>query len=127
MTLWEVKTERAVVEPTGTGEYRVAIDVVAKKMTADSVGKETEVPMDDLVEIGVFAPGGEDDDPDASHGKQLYLKQPSIKNGKQTISITVPRMPGRAGIDPLKKLIDRKGDDNVVKVETGATAARYAR
>ena len=27
-------------------------------MTADSVGNATEVPMDDLVELGVFAPVG---------------------------------------------------------------------
>lgn len=28
-------------------------------MRADSVGNETEAPMDDVVEIGVFAPGSE--------------------------------------------------------------------
>ena len=31
---------------------------VAKKMRADSVGNETEVAMDDFVEIGVFPPAG---------------------------------------------------------------------
>ena len=35
----------------------MTLDVVAKKMRSDSAGKETEVPMDDLVDIGVFAPG----------------------------------------------------------------------
>jgi hypothetical protein len=130
ITLWDVKTERAVVEPTGTGEYRVTIDVVAKKMRADSVGKETEVPMDDLVEIGVFAPGG-----DKGVGQPLYLKQHRIRSGKQTIRITLPRPayakgsgavspklreggdPARAGIDPNHKLIDRQGTDNVVEVK----------
>ena len=76
ITLWDVKTERAVVEPTGTGEYRVTIDVVAKKMRADSVGKETEVPMDDLVDIGVFAPGG-----DKGLCEPLYLKRHRIRSG----------------------------------------------
>ena len=38
VTLWDVRTERASVEPTGTGEYQVTLDVVAKKMRADSVG-----------------------------------------------------------------------------------------
>jgi hypothetical protein len=75
ITLWNVKTERAVVEPTGTGEYRVTIDVVAKKMRADSVGQETEVPMDDFVEIGVFAPGG-----DKGLGEPLYLKRHPIRS-----------------------------------------------
>ena len=60
ITLWDVKTQSAAVEPTGDGEYEVTLDVVAKKLRADSVGNETEVPMDDLVEIGVFAPGEDD-------------------------------------------------------------------
>jgi ABC-2 type transport system permease protein len=88
----------------------VRIDVVGRKMRADSVGKETEVPMDDLVEIGVFAP---------------YLEQHRIRSsGKQTISITVlsPKLreggePARAGIDPWHKLIDREREDNVVEVK----------
>jgi hypothetical protein len=36
----------------------------------------------------------------------------------QTISITVPREPARAGIDPSNKLIDRNREDNVVDVKT---------
>jgi ABC-2 type transport system permease protein len=98
----------------------VRIDVVGRKMRADSVGKETEVPMDDLVEIGVFAPGG-----DKGVGQPLYLEQHRIRSsGKQTISITVlsPKLreggePARAGIDPWHKLIDREREDNVVEVK----------
>jgi ABC-2 type transport system permease protein len=107
VTLWDVKAERARVERTGTSEYQLSLDVVAKKFRADSVGKETEVPMDDLVEIGVFAPSGE----------SLSLKQHRIHTGKQTLSITVPREPARAGIDPRNKLIDQRRDDNVVEVK----------
>ena len=109
VTLWDVRAERARIEPTGTGEYRVTLDVVAKKVRADSVGNETEVPMDDLVEIGVFGPGGA-----AGLGAPLYLKRHRISSGKQTISIIVPRQPARAGIDPYRKLIDREGQDNIV-------------
>ena len=58
VTLWDVKTERAVVARTARRRStEVTLDVVAKKMRADSVGHETETPMDDFVEIGVFAPG----------------------------------------------------------------------
>ncbi len=70
--------------------------------------------MHDLVEIGVFAPGGDD-----AFGAPLYLQQHRIRSGEQTIRITVPREPARAGIDPHRKLIDRQGQDNVVDVETG--------
>jgi ABC-type transport system involved in multi-copper enzyme maturation permease subunit len=111
VTLWEVKAERAHVEPSATGEYVLTINVVAKKMRADSVGNETPVPMNDLVEIGVFAPGDGD-----GLGAPLYLKQHRIRSGRQTITVTVPREPARAGIDPYRKLIDRQRDDNVVEV-----------
>ena len=52
-------------------------------MRSDSVGKETEVPMDDLFDIGVFAPGEGDGLRDP-----LYLQQHRISSGKQTIRIT---------------------------------------
>ena len=113
VTLWDVRTERAVVEPAGTGAYTVAIDVVAKKTRADSVGRESEVPMDDLVEVGVFAAPHEG----GAQGETLYLTRHRIKSGKQTIRITVPKEPSRAGIDPYRKLIDRDDEDNVVTVK----------
>ena len=109
ITLWDVRTRSAVVEPAGNGAYQVTLDVVAKKLRADSVGKETETPMNDFVEIGVFAPGEGD-------GAPLYLKRHRIRDGEQTIRITVPREPGRAGIDPYRKLIERDREDNMVGV-----------
>jgi ABC-2 type transport system permease protein len=112
VTLWEVKTERAVAERTERGEYEVALDVVARKVRADSLGKETETPMDDLVELGVFAAGAGDD-----LGAPLYLKQHRIRSGTQRIRVTVPKEPSRAGIDPYRMLIDRQGGDNVVEVK----------
>ncbi len=112
ITLWDVRTTAARVEPTGTGAFRVTLDVTASKVRADSIGNETAVPMNDLVEIGVFAPaaGGE------SRGAPLYLRRHRIRGGRQTITVTVPRRPARAGIDPLHKLIQREPGDNVVDV-----------
>jgi hypothetical protein len=111
ITLWDVETRRAVAARTAGGQYEVTLDVVARKVRADSVGHETETPMNDLVEIGVFAPGkGE------GLGAPLYLKRHRVRSGRQTIRVTVPREPARAGIDPYRKLIDRERADNVVEV-----------
>jgi ABC-type transport system involved in multi-copper enzyme maturation permease subunit len=118
ITLWDLRTEQATVEPTGAGEYAVTLAVVGRKVRADSVGGETEVPMDDLVEIGVFAPGE-----GGGLGEPLYLKRHRIRSGEQTIRITVPREPARAGIDPYRKLFDRQRDDNVVAAEAARTVA----
>jgi ABC-2 type transport system permease protein len=120
ITLWDVRTERGVVERTDNGQYEVTLDVVARKMRADSVGHETETPMDDLVEIGVFAPGKGDG---GDFGTPLYLQRHRIRSGKQTIRITVRREPSRAGIDPHRKLIDRERDNNVVELERGGATS----
>ncbi|HEU5050461.1 MAG TPA: M1 family aminopeptidase, partial [Gemmatimonadales bacterium] len=112
VTLWEVSTRRAVAEATGTGEFVVTLDVVAKKLRADEDGRESEVPLDEAVEIGVFAAGD-----GRAPGEPLYLRRHRIRSGEQTIRISVPREPSRAGIDPRRRLIDRNGDDNVVGVE----------
>ncbi|HEX6901997.1 MAG TPA: M1 family aminopeptidase [Thermoanaerobaculia bacterium] len=112
ITLWEVETRRAGVARTADGRYEVTLDVAARKLQADSVGKATETPMNDFVEIGVFAPsrGGRD-------GEPLYLKRHRIHSGRQTIRVTVPREPALAGVDPYHKLIDRDSGDNLVEVK----------
>ncbi len=119
ITLWDVRAEAVRVEPAGTGEYRVTLDVVARKVRADSIGVETEIPMDDEVEIGLFTGGGAGGDP-------LYLRRHRIRSGRQSITVTVPREPAWAGIDPHRKLIQREPDDNIVKVEESAVAGRVA-
>jgi ABC-2 type transport system permease protein len=117
VTLWDVSTKRAEVERNSAGQYVVTMDVSAKKMRADSIGNETEVPMNDFVEIGVFAAGEGDE-----RGEQLYLQRHRIVSGQQTIRITVPRAPARAGVDPWRKLIDRDRYDNVVEVKAAGAS-----
>jgi aminopeptidase N len=120
ITLWNVSASQARVEPTGTGAYRVSLDVTASKVRADSIGNETQVPMNDLVEIGVFAPAA---DGESGRGPPLYLRRHRIRGGRQTITVVVPRAPARAGIDPHHKLIQREVTDNVVEVEAATPAA----
>jgi hypothetical protein len=74
--------------------------------------------MDEPVEIGVFAGSALDGSP----GEELYLKQHRIHSGKQTIVVTVQRLPTRAGIDPYRKLIDRDRNNNVGDVVTRSRA-----
>lgn len=112
VTVWDVATERAVVERTDGGEYVVTLDVTARKVRADSIGNETEVQMDDHVEIGVFPRGAA-----GGPGEPLLLELHRIRSGRQTIRITVPELPARAGIDPYRRLIDRRRGDNVVSVD----------
>jgi ABC-2 type transport system permease protein len=122
ITLWNVRTERAIVEPAGDGQYRVTIHVHGSKFRADSAGNETEVPMNDLVDVGVFAGARSADDP----GEPLYLRRHRIRSGAQTISVLVQRVPERAGVDPYDKLIQRETRASLVDVETPGDTGRAA-
>ena len=51
----------------------------------DSVGAEREVPMDDIVEVGVYA-----DAADGRRGAPLYLRTHRVRAGAQRITVTVP-------------------------------------
>jgi ABC-2 type transport system permease protein len=113
-TLWELETVRAVAEETGAGAWQVTLDVRARKVVVDTADIETDVPMDDLVQIGVFAgaEGGQ------ASGGPLYLRMHRVRAGDQTITVTVPRKPTRAGIDPYHLLVDLEVDDNLRDVTT---------
>ena len=103
ITLWDLRATSARAEAMGTGEYRVTLEVEATKLRSDSLGSDTEVPMDDFVEIAVFAPAKEGQ----LVGEALYLDKHRIRSGRQTITVTVPAIPARAGIDPYHTLITR--------------------
>ena len=110
-TFWELTTERATAEPTAGGEWRVTLEVDAHKIAVDTMGIETDMPMDDLVEIGVYAPGEAGEE-----GEKLYLEMHRVRSGPQTITVTVSGRPARAGIDPRHLLIDVTPYDNVVDI-----------
>ncbi len=94
----------------------MTLDVQARKVVVDSAGVETPVPMDDWVEVGVFAPAEEGEE----LGKPLYVQMHRIRSGEQAITVTVPREPAHAGIDPYHLLIDWERGDNTgeVKIES---------
>jgi hypothetical protein len=114
-TFWELTTERATAEPTSDGAWWVRLEVEAHKVVVDTMGTETDMPMDDLVEIGVYAPA-EAGEEAGDAGDLLYLAMHRIRIGPQTITITVPARPARAGIDPRHLLIDVQPSDNVVDI-----------
>lgn len=112
-TFWELKTDQAAAKQTESGAWQVALEVEARKVSVDDKGVETEVPMNDWAEIGIYAPMEERKETD----KLLYLQMHRIGSGKQTITVTVPTKPDRAGIDPRYLLIDVRTNNNVKKVK----------
>ena len=112
-TFWQLRTEQVTARPTAEGGWQVRLAIEARKMTVDSVGIETKVPMNDWIEVGVYAPQ-EAGDPSA---QVLYLQKHRLVSGKQTITVSVPAKPDRGGIDPNHLLVDLDGGNNVRKVK----------
>jgi ABC-type transport system involved in multi-copper enzyme maturation permease subunit len=104
-TYWELAAERATVEPAGAGTWRVTLDVNARKVVVDTADVETEIPMNDFVEIGVYAAA-----------EPLYQRMHRLRSGRQRITVIVRGQPARAGIDPRSLLIDINAADNVREV-----------
>ena len=92
---------------TENGKYKVHLTVESKKLRADGKGNETEIDINDYMDIEVL---GED-------GKELYLKKYKINKAVMDFEIIVDEIPTDAGIDPYVNLIDRNRDDNVIEVE----------
>lgn len=111
-TFWELRASGASAQQIATGEWKVTLDVEARKMVVDTAGVETDKPMGDLIEIGLYAPANGD----GSSGRPLYLGMHRIRTGPQTITVTLPQRPARAGIDPRHLLIDTEPSDNLADV-----------
>ena len=45
------------------------------------------------------------------------MERRPLKSGKQTVSLTVAKLPKFVGVDPFNKRIDRNSDDNITRVE----------
>ena len=114
ITLYDMKATDAKSKKTADGKYEVTFTVEAKKMYADGKGKESDAPLDEPFEIGVFTaePGKKGYTNDAV----LLTERKAIRTGKQQVSVVVDKPPKFVGVDPFNKRIDRNSDDNLTHV-----------
>jgi aminopeptidase N len=117
ITLYDAKAQTAKAVRRADGRWDVTLTVAAKKLYANAKGDETEAPLNEQFDVGVFT---------AEPGKKafdekdvLVFERRPIRSGTQTYTFTVNRKPTHAGIDPYNKWIDRDSDDNTVPVTEG--------
>jgi ABC-2 type transport system permease protein len=115
ITLLDVKATDAKAVKRADGKYDVSFEVTAKKFYADGKGKETEAPLDEPFDIGVFSaePGRKG----YTASSVMYFERKQIKTGKQTVNVVVDQLPKFVGVDPYNKRIDRNSEDNITRVE----------
>ena len=107
VTLYENKTVEASYEQLPNHQYKVHLEINTSKYRVDEKGVEQQVPIQDWVDIGVY---GEDNE-------LLYLQKHQITSKKTIVEITVNQKPFTAGIDPMLKLMDRDGEDNMMLLD----------
>jgi ABC-2 type transport system permease protein len=109
IVLYENKATSAVVTREG-GKYKVTLNVETAKRKADGSGNESALPLNDLIDVGVFSGTKE-------HLKKLDMEKKWFSTDKSTVEIVVDEKPTYAGIDPYNELIDRNPEDNLIAVE----------
>jgi hypothetical protein len=112
ITLFSNRTLEATARKRNDGKYDVTIDVESHKFKADPKGNETEVPMDDWVDVGAFAKP----EKDRKYGKTLHRELVHVTQARSTYTFVTDQLPEKAGIDPFLLLIDRVPDDNTKTV-----------
>jgi hypothetical protein len=114
ITLYDLKVDEAETRELPSGQWETVITVEAVKLYADGEGKETESPLDDSIEIGLFTarPGlGQFDRSDV-----LLMERHPVKSGSQEIRVVTDKEPTYVGVDPYNKYVDRNSDDNVFEL-----------
>ena len=112
ITIYDIKTKEAVVRKRPDGQFETTLTVEAHKFYADGKGVETEAPMEEKADFGVFAamPGrGKFSAKDV-----LLMQRLPIHSGTQEVKLVTATRPAFAGADPYNVRIDRNSDDNVV-------------
>ena len=115
ITLYDMKASTATATKLPGGKYEVSFTVEGRKLYADGKGKETEAPLDEPFDIGVFT-----DEPGKKGYKResvLLMERRSIKTGQQIVTVIVDREPKLVGVDPYNKRIDRNSDDNFSRIK----------
>lgn len=104
ITLYDLRLMDSKMEKMENGQYKVLLEIIAKKTKTDDIGKPTEVPIKDWVDIGFY----KDRDEEALlFRERIFFDQENMK-----LEFTLDTLPARAAIDPLRLLIDRIYDDN---------------
>jgi hypothetical protein len=111
ITLYDVKVVEAKSARRADGRWDVTLEVEARKLYADGQGRETEAPLEETFDVGVFTvePGRK------GYGREsvIAVERATVRSGRQTLRLVADREPAVAGVDPFNKRVDRNSEDNL--------------
>lgn len=114
VTLYDLRVDNPTAVQRADGRWDVTVPIEARKLYADTTGAQTEAPLDEGIEVGLFTaePGRDDFD---STNVVLFERRP-IRSGRQVLRFVTAQRPSFAGVDPYNFYIDRRSSDNVAVV-----------
>jgi ABC-type transport system involved in multi-copper enzyme maturation permease subunit/large-conductance mechanosensitive channel len=110
ITIFSNRVAETKVNKSGS-KYVVSFSTISEKYLSDSLGREKPLPLNDYIDIGVFAKSE-----GAVPGKPLVMQRLKLTKEKNEFKFETTEEPYRVGIDPYNYLIDRIADDNLKKV-----------
>lgn len=99
ITLYDFRLKEATYVKNEAGKYEVTLQMENRKLKADTIGNEVEVPLNDWVDVGLFK--------DADQKELLALERIKFNANEQSYTFTVDTIPAKAAIDPKRILIER--------------------
>ncbi|HEV8580113.1 MAG TPA: M1 family aminopeptidase [Thermoanaerobaculia bacterium] len=114
ITLYDLKVSQPTAVRRADGRWDVTVPVEAKKLDVHGRGAETETPLAERIEIGLFTAEPGRDVFDTSN--VVLMERHPIRSGRQVLKFVTDRKPTYAGVDPYNFYIDRNSADNVLPV-----------
>ena len=111
-TFWAMEAIESTATPLKNGNWEVTFKFKIEKTAVDEAGVVTELPMNDYIDLAVYA-----NSPEGGLGELLYLETHKLKAGEQVVTIEVSQEPDLAGIDPKHLLIDREPLNNFIGID----------
>lgn len=105
ITFYRNAVASAKAERNADGSWSVTAAIRCAKLYADSLGKETEAPMNDWLDVAVVHEGGE------------VMQRLRLRSGENVVQLVVPRKPKAVVIDPDHLFFDREAEDDRREVE----------
>jgi ABC-2 type transport system permease protein len=109
ITLYDYRVKKASYSSKENGKFEVSINIEAHKIKADTIGTETEVGLNDWVDIAVYD--------DSDEETMIYNKRVLLTDNDMTFKFEVETLPVKAAIDPKRLLIERVITDNTLTIE----------
>lgn len=110
ITLYDNRTHAARARQRDDGQWEIELEVETHKLRANEGGTESEVPLADLIDVGVVVEREVDG---RVREIPVVLERHRFTTDRETLTLVSPEKPLEAGIDPRVLLVDRNPEDNV--------------